>query len=944
MLRVKPIKSGGSAGAVADYLEHRRDQEEASADARAGYYSHGAAPSRWLGQGAKALGLAGAVNRGQLVELLEGHLPDGTDLTQRGGRVAQARMGTDITLSAPKSYSILATRDRRLAELWDRSVLVVTNLIEKEVIAARLGKGGSKGVEHTDSLVVAAYRHEDTRAVDGTADPDLHTHCLAVNMTQRADGQWVRSDLQWGDRMVLGKTADMAQKAFLAQELQRLGYQIRVTGDGFEIEGITDEQIKAFSRRSQQVDEALRARGIDPASATDAQKEAACLTTRGQKTQLSDADQAWDWRTRIRAMGLDLDNIVAQADASLGAAGGPVSAPDLSSEAVKSATRHLGERETVFDRNAVRLEALKAGMGGATLDTVEASIADSEAGLIDVGGGKYTTRDALLREQVILAHVRAGHGQSESLMTPQTAAAFILRREAVQGFQLTDGQRAALALALTSHDQVNVIVGAAGAGKTTAMAAAVAAYRTAGHEVIGIGPSAKARDELTSAGADTNQTLASFLNKNHEHNDQRLIIMDEAGMVSASDMDKLLQKLDREGGRLLLVGDPQQLAAVEAGSPMAQIIQTRAAPVARIDEIQRQRNAQLRAVAQVFADGQATDAVQAARPYMRAAAIEAEDPEKPTTAERRAAIARDTAEAYLSLSPDERARTLVLSATNAVREQVNARIREALQERSEVSRDETQITALRKADLTRERAARAESYAPGMVVRLKQGRSTTDYTVARTHGGRVILQDADGNEKRWNPAREKAQGVYEARALALAAGDEILFRENQRIGDAKITNGASGRVTSAEADSVTVTLSDGREITLDPTQAHALDYGWCRTIHASQGATVDRVIVAGEASRVATAESAYVACSRARDELQIITDNPDRLEKSWAKWAERETALAATRAEETTDLSALEAARAQAQAELGQHGDLADARDQAAQPTRTQQAIELEME
>ncbi len=939
MLRVKPIKSGGSAGGVADYLEHRRDPQVGSADAREGYYSNRGAPSQWLGQGAAALKLQGAVGRDQLVELLEGRLPDGTDLTQRGGRADAARMGTDITLSAPKSYSLLATHDRRLVELWDRSVLVATGLIEKEVGVARLGKAGSKGVEHTGNMVIAAYRHEDTRAVDGAADPDLHTHCLALNMTQRGDGRWVRSDLQWGDRMVLAKTADAAQKAFLARELQKLGYQIRVTQAGFEIDGISDEHIAAFSRRSQQVDDALRARGIDPETATDAQKEAACLATRGQKTQLSDTDQAWDWRARIREAGLDLDQLAAEAEAR-----GPVMPADLGADSLKAAARHLGERETVFGRNAVRLEALRAGMGGATLDTVEASMDRGAAGLIDVGDGKFTTRDALLREQAILSRVRAGHGRAEALMSPQMAAAFIQQREATQGFPLTDGQRAALALTLTSPDKINVVVGAAGAGKTTAMKAAVAAYQSAGHEVIGVGPSAKARDELASAGADTNHTLASYLSKDHEHNDNRLIILDEAGMVSAADMDRLLKKLESEGGRLLLVGDPQQLAAVEAGSPMAQIMETRASAVAQIDEIQRQRDPALRAVAQAFADGKAADAVHAARPYMHEAQIEAENPEKPTTEERRAAIARDTAAAYFALSPEERAKTLVLSGTNAVREQVNARIREALQERGEVSHDETQIAALRKADLTRELSARAESYMPGMVVRIRQGRESADYTVAAVRGERVVLRATDGTEKRWNPTKERAQGVYEVRAMSLAAGDEIIFRENQRIGDEKITNGATGRVTETKGNSVTVTLSDKREITLDSTQGHALDYGWCRTIHASQGATVDQVIVAGEASRIATAESAYVACSRARDMLHIITDNLDRLEKSWSKWAERETALASTRATPETDLSVLAAARAEAAAELGEAGDLAEARDQAAPPTRTQRADELEME
>ena len=83
MLRIKPLKSGRAAAGIADYLEHRKEPERA-----VGYYENKTAPSAWLGQGAAALGLEGAVDRAQLIALLEGRLPDGTDLSARGGRPA----------------------------------------------------------------------------------------------------------------------------------------------------------------------------------------------------------------------------------------------------------------------------------------------------------------------------------------------------------------------------------------------------------------------------------------------------------------------------------------------------------------------------------------------------------------------------------------------------------------------------------------------------------------------------------------------------------------------------------------------------------------------------------------------------------------------------------------------------------------------------------------
>ncbi len=120
-------------------------------------------------------------------------------------------------------------------------------------------------------------------------------------------------------------------------------------------------------------------------------------------------------------------------------------------------------------------------------------------------------------------------------------------------------------------------------------------------------------------------------------------------------------------------------------------------------------------------------------------------------------------------------------------------------------------------------------------------------------------------------------------------------------------------------------------------------------MHAAQGATVDNVIVAGEASRVATAETAYVACSRERKSLQILTDNAQRLQTSWETWAEKQHALAAARETSIPDLSRLQSLRAAAAHELGRAGDLAHAREvghpverAAPSPAVSRHAVELD--
>ncbi len=962
MLRVTPIKSGSARG-VADYLESRHDAERAT-----GYYEGRAAPSEWMGEGARELGLAGSVDREQLIGLLEGRLPDGTDLTQRGGRSAEARMGTDITLSAPKSFSLMATADPRLVDLWDQSVRHAVDFIEREVAVARKGKGGEQ-IEHTGSMVMAAYRHEDARTVDGRADPDLHTHVLALNMTHRSDGKWARIDLQWGERMALGKTADFAQKAFLAREVQALGYEIRRTADGFEFAAISDEIVKEFSSRSEQIDEALRGRGINPETATDAQREAACLVTRGDKSQLGEQDQRWEWRTRAREAGVDLDRITQDA-----ARGGPIRAADLSTDAVQSGVRHIAERETVFTRDELRLESLRAGMGNTDLSRVEAAIEQKHGGLIEVQLQPdsaaahndrelrhFTTHAALRVEQTILTRTRSGWNQVEPLLDFDSAAAFIRQKEQAisketgKPFKYSHGQRAALELTLTSPDRFTGGLGYAGVGKTKAMSATVAAYRTAGFHIVGLAPSTKARGELEAAGADKTITMQSYLASRAEEpgsGAQRMYVLDEAGMVSAKDMDQLLNRVEQEGARMIEVGDYRQLTAVEAGSPFEQQCVSGALHHATIHEIIRQVNPELRSLVQQFADGRAKDGAKAAKDLMQTATVtdadweksglaqeeiaEAREKGKVPKAVQREAIVRETAERYLTLSPEERDRTLVASGLNATRVKINATVRAAFRESGEIAAEGITITALRDPRLTREQRTRVELFAAGEIVRLTEGRgrdrSTTDYSIVREEQGALVLSGPGGLEKIWKPTRDNQRDfkVFGAERFEVAVGDQIVFRIPDKQNG--INNGTDAKVVRADIDGITVSLKDGREIELDPKKNHAIDYAWCRTVNDLQAATCERIIGAAEGSKAA-ANLFYVAISRATHEANIVTGDQGKLQKNIEKYADRQTAVEATgrslKSEVERPCPDLAALRAQAEKELGKAGDLADAREKA---------------
>lgn len=150
----------------------------------------------------------------------------------------------------------------------------------------------------------------------------------------------------------------------------------------------------------------------------------------------------------------------------------------------------------------------------------------------------------------------------------------------------------------------------------------------------------------------------------------------------------------------------------------------------------------------------------------------------------------------------------------------------------------------------------------------------------------------------------------------------MLFRQNNKA--LEVTNGMTGTVKIDGYGKISVQTATGSRIAIDTSRAQVFDYAYARTVHSSQGATVERAIVVGEAGRVSTAESAYVACSREKTCLQIITDDPEKLSKSWQKYGEKQNALGnVDDAQLPENLNEIQKQRDKATRELGLAGDLA---------------------
>jgi len=829
MLTLAKVSTGAAA---ASYYEATND-----------YYSNSRDPSQWYGDGAQRLGLNGEVDAATFHDLLDGKMPDGSHIHNAAeGR----RGGTDFTFSAPKSVSMQALigGDQRLIDAHESAVASTLKYAES-LAAYRITEGGVTQNERSENLLIAAFRHDLSRA----QDPNLHTHAVVVNATQRPDGEWralEQTDF-YRQKMLMGAM----YRTELALEVQKLGYEVRLTHqDGrFELAHIDAAQIAAFSTRSQAIESALEAQGKTREDATAREKEVANLATRDRKSEVDLPALRAAWQEKSQSLGVNYQPQMSVSHADVRQLG--------AREALSYAVAHTTERQAVVTETALMRASLEHGTGRTDHASIKDELARQvQSGELIAAGNRYTTHDAQQREREMLDVAAHGRGAVSPIMGDQQA------RQILSATQLNDGQRAAAALMVTTDERVVAVQGAAGTGKTTMLQQAKELAESQGYRVLGLAPSASAARELEKAGIPS-QTLAAFQAQDRNNlNDKTVLVVDEAGMVAAKDMHQLLHKIEAGQARVVLVGDVQQLKAVEAGRPFAQLQE---AGIARVEmgEIQRQNDARLKHAVELASTGNVERSLAVLSKHIH---------EVESNRDRYARIAQD----YAALTPAERSQTLVVAGTHIARAEINENVRAELG----LTGKGIMVTTLTRNDLTKAQACTSLSYHPGDVVEARKpyesmGMDRGDLArVVDSGGGRVTLERADGERVQWQPALQHNMNVYRENTRELSVGDQVRLTANDYTRG--MINGDRATVVAIDCERQTVGLqkADGGVITLNTAKPLHLDHGYCSTVHSAQGQTAERVMIEAD-TRSATANEAtfYVAISRAREEVAIYTDD-----------------------------------------------------------------------
>ena len=838
--------------------------------------------SEWQGRLAQQWNLAGPVEAEQFARLSEGQHPyteaqlvrhqmSRTYEGKNGKEVTSVehRAGWDATFSAPKSVSITALvgGDDRVRIAHRESVRAALTELERYT-QARIGN--IHAPETTGKFVAATFEHDTARPVDGYAAPQLHTHAVIFNVTERDSGQ--TRALQPHEIFVSQRYVTAVYRLELASRLEKLGYELECGKHGQpEIRGYTKEYLEASSPRREQIKDHLREQGIDGAAAA----QIAAHHTRDSKEILSQQEVLRRHRELAAQYGHQADRVVAQAQAHGQHQGRE---PEISAQrAVTWARDHVFERSAVQDRRAILESALARGMGETTYAGIrqefEHRVRTGEFREVAHSGAdlQFTTSAMVRMEREIIARMQEGnqHGYGDPmLVSPQVRITTEDRHP-----ELSASQRQVVDDILVSREKMVGLDGIAGAGKTTTLSVIREGAEADGYRVEGFAPTSRAAQKLAGSGMETS-TLQKHLARGQQPDtgEKRLYILDESSLASTRQVYEFVNRLHLND-RVLLVGDRRQHEAVEAGRPFAQL-QDAGMKTVRLGEIVRQKDPELKRVVEQLARGEVREAVRNLNQQGRVHEV-------PGHEDRIAAIAEEYAK-----SPEN---TLVVSPDNRSRVAINERIHSELQGRGAVSGEEHRIrTLVPRQGLTGADRTWAERYEVGDVLRYSRASKETgigkgEYTQVKSidaSANWLTVELQDGTERTYDPRRQQGVSVFREELRSFSVGDRIQF--TAPTNDLKVANRELGTVESIGDDGrLHLNMDGGRAVELDPHRNLHLDYGYAVTSHSSQGQTADRVLINVDtdlgAKDLLNSRMAYVAVSRGAHDAQIFTNNASTL-------------------------------------------------------------------
>lgn len=647
-----------SRWSIGYYNDTANQARQASMDRQAAggglgeYYSEGdTRVPTWVVVGDKsvigeATGLDGAALDGGFAdtETAARWLDDGVTPNGEAGRAfgTNGVHGFDLMFAAPKSVSLLRSLTDDVAEkvmqnAHVKAVEAAMTYLHEHAGYTRVHNPltSNKDLQRLPGLVAIAYQHETSRC----GDPHLHTHVIVPNRQVRADGRLVSIDSK--SLYHEAKAAGIIYHATLRHELHaERGFEWTPVDEHSgmaEIAGVTKDSIKAWSQRSTR----LREWAKDNLVVVDGEPTAAQLATAQKATRPSKPEQlAWEelkamWRADARGLDLDRDAHFAARAERRAQARTPLDRARIAHMAAridKAAFTRADMVEIVGAQLPVGAVGEPRALIEAFVDEVGVRISAPREAHHREGHEKYTVDAIMLEESRILDMVDTSDNRSRLGV-----------RTTDLGDLSADQERAIRNIAVSPF-LVQPLQAPAGAGKTHSLKALRAAAHRANKEVLVLAPTGKAVDEaMQEEAGDRGLTVDKALKLIEDNTlaiDRRtVVVVDEASMVGTPELKKLLSAAVAGRAKMVLVGDPYQLAPVKARGGMFEHLCADLPWSQRLGEVWRMRSAEERDASLALRSGHGNRLRKAVGWYRSHGRLHTGDP---------IAMAKDAGDAYLA--------------------------------------------------------------------------------------------------------------------------------------------------------------------------------------------------------------------------------------------------------------------------------------------------------
>lgn len=510
-----------------------------------------------------------------------------------GNAGEEHQIGFDLTFSAPKSVSVLfGLADKQVRKKVQQchlnAVKTALSYIEENLIEVRSGTNeyGDRLKIKTKNALFAIFEHGSSRSLD----PQLHSHCILLNFSKLKPQEW--RCLETKHLFKYQKAIGAMYRNELAHQLKsELNLEIEADEEFFKLPIVPDEVCKKFSKRTEQINEALAKLGF---SSSTKLKELAALFTRSKKVHKPRSSLYALWREQEKELTLNTEYINKAKSNSR-----QKSIAYYNDEILDALVYHHSVFEYKDVIEVVNKHAQWLGIGSQKANEYADQLIEMKI-LKELYHPKigrcFTTKNQFEIEKQFYKNAVEYSKQKAHLNNLRVEDKFIdadgnnIIDLEVNSLSLNTEQ--AIALKRICHaGELSLLNGKPGTGKSFLMKALNNIYKQKDYKVVGCSTAGKAAQELEESSDIKSQTIDSLLYELEferiEFNEKTLVVMDEAGMIGVRKLALLFGYIKAAKAKVLLVGDYSQLPPIEAGNAFYRLL-NQVKPF-ELNKIQRQK-------------------------------------------------------------------------------------------------------------------------------------------------------------------------------------------------------------------------------------------------------------------------------------------------------------------------------------------------------------------